>query len=149
MNWQDCAKAFYVDGSLRDIYVRDTRADDWDVFLGAVSSKMTASFVDGEPYPLPTAAKEIFSVNATKSFLLEIRLGQVIINCHFFTEVDIELDIDPSQVTSQAELDSIVEVIELVGRALGKDVVLTDENSPSSIWFAFDAVKSQVRFVAD
>ncbi|WVX49221.1 hypothetical protein ROLI_023100 [Roseobacter fucihabitans] len=44
MDWQDCRKAFYVDGSLREIYVRDTTAADWDVFLDAVSSKITAYF---------------------------------------------------------------------------------------------------------
>ncbi len=149
MKWQDCAKAFNVDGSLRDIYVQDTTVVDWEVFLGAVSTMTTNLFVDGEPLPLPTEVKEIYRDNEKKSFLLEIHLGQVTVNCHFFTKDEIELDIDPAQVTTQTELDSIVAFLAVVGRALGKDVMLTDENLPSSIWFTFDATKSQVRFVAD
>jgi hypothetical protein len=149
MDWQDCKKAFYVDGTLRDVYVRDTTAADWDVFLEAVSSKITATFIDGEPHPLPTHASEIFELNHEKSFLLEILLGQVKMLCYFFIEEEIELDIDPSEVTSQAELDAIVDVLALIGRALGRDVILTDENFPTSIWFVFDASKADVRFVAD
>jgi len=149
MDWQDCRKAFYVDGSLRDIYVQDTTVADWDVFLDAVSSKITATFVDGEPHPLPTQASEIFERSDGESFLLEINLGQVKMNSHFFTEEEIELDIDPSDVTSQTELDAIVDVLAVIGRALGRDVILTDENQPTSVWFVFDPSKADVRFVAD
>ncbi|MDE1130055.1 MAG: hypothetical protein OSA49_00695 [Ascidiaceihabitans sp.] len=149
MDWQDCRKAFYLDGSLRDIYVRNTTAADWDVFLDAVSSKITATFVDGEPHPLPTQASEIFEIENKKSFLLEILLGQVKIKCHFFTEQEIELSIDPSEVTSQAELNAVVDVLTIIGCALGRDVILTDENCPTSVWFIFDASKADVRFVAE
>jgi len=149
VEWQDCREAFYVDGSLRDIYVRDTTLDDWDLFLGAVSSLLTATFVDGEPYPLPTQASEIFERSAETSFLLKIILGQAKMNCHFFTEEEIELDIDPSEVTSQVEFDAIVDVLSLIGSALGRDVILTDENVPTSIWIVFDAINADVRFMTD
>jgi hypothetical protein len=149
MEWQDCREAFYVDGSLRDIYVQDTTVDDWDLFLEAVSCLQTATFVDGDPYPLPTQASEIFERSGETSFLLKIILGQVKMNCHFFTKEEIELDIDPSEVTAQAELDAIVEVLAIVGSALGKDVILTDENVSTSIWIVFDAIKADVRFVTD
>ncbi|ATG43679.1 hypothetical protein [Phaeobacter piscinae] len=149
IDWQDCRGAFYVDGSLRDIYIQDTTAADWDVFLDAISSKIITTFVDGEPHPLPKQASEIFERNGDTSFLLEVTLGQLKMNCHFFTEEEIELDIDPSEVTSQAELDAIIEVLSLLGSALGRDVILTDENMPTSIWIVFDAIKADVHFVAD
>ncbi|ATG44065.1 hypothetical protein PhaeoP18_02313 [Phaeobacter piscinae] len=149
IDWQDCKGAFYVDGSLRDIYIQDTTASDWDVFLDAISSKTITTFVDGEPHPLPTQASEIFERNGDTFFLLEITLGQLKMNCHFFTEEEIELDIDPSEVTSQAELDAIIEVLALLGSTLGRDVILTDENMPTSIWIVFDAIKADVHFVAD
>lgn len=149
MDWDDCKRAFYVDGSLRDVYVANTTVADWDIFLELVSSLKTASFINGEPEQIPTKAPEIFDKNGDVSFLLEIELGKVKLNCHFFTVDEIELDIDPKEVTSQQELDAVGDVLVEIGKSLNKDVVLTDENSPDSRWFLYESSTEKLKFLGD
>lgn len=149
MDWKECKKAFYVDGSLRDIYVQNTTATDWGKFLDLVSSLKTASFRDGEPDNLPTQVAEIFEGTGEASLLLQIDLGKVKLNCHFFTIDEIELDVDPKEVTSQQELDAVIDVLVDVGKSLNKDVILTDENSPNSRWFVYEYSTEKVKFIND
>ena len=129
MDWDACKAAFYVDGSLRDIYVHNTTAADWGKFLKYTSTLKTSYFRNGEPDQLPVQASKIFQEIQNSSLLLVVKLGNVNLNCHFFTEDDIELDIDPKEVTSQREFDAVVGVIVGIGKSLDMDVVLTDENS--------------------
>jgi hypothetical protein len=54
----------------------------------------------------------------------------MIINCHFFTEQEIELDLDPREVNSEERLNSLFRFMKVLGKHLGKEVILTLENSP-------------------
>ncbi len=148
MDWDECKAAFYADGSLRDIYVHNTMAADWGKFLKYVSSLKTSCFRDGKPDQLPTQVPEIFKKSGISSLLLVIELGKVKLNCHFFTVDEIELDIDPKEVTSQQELDAVIDVLVGIGRSLSKDVFLTDENLPESIWFRYSAATGMVTFTS-
>ena len=67
-------------------------------------------------------------------------------HCHFFTTDEIELDLDPREVTSQGQLDAVLDFISNLGAALQRDVVLTEENSPEHVWFKFAAATGQVRY---
>jgi hypothetical protein len=145
MDWDECKAAFYVDGTLRDIYVHYTTDADWGKFLTYASSLKTSFYRRGEPAQLPTQVSEIFEEH---SFFLVIELGKVSLKCHFFTVDEIELDIDPKEVTSQQELDAIIDVLVGIGKSLDKDVVLTDENCPDSKWFEYNAATGTVVFTS-
>lgn len=147
MDWKDCKRAFYVDGSLRDIYVHGTTRVDWDQFLKLLSSLEAEGFVNGQLSQLPKQATEIFEQNGDTSFLAKFEISNVKLNCHFFTVDEIELDIDPKEVTSQQGLDAVVEILALIGKKLGKDVVLTDENTPASRWLIYENSTSKVKFI--
>ena len=83
MDWDECKAALYVDGSLRDIYVHNTTAADWERLLTYTSSLKTSYFHDGEPAQMPTQVTEIFEERDAASFLLVIEAGKVKLNCHF------------------------------------------------------------------
>ena len=146
MDWEKAKAAFYCDGSLRDVYVRNTAFEDWNRFLAYASLHSTSYSVDGEPRPLPAQASEIFEEGDRKAHLLAIKFGEVVLNCHFFTVDELELDIDPRQVTSQHALDVIVQALTNIGKALKKDVILTDENAPTSEWLRYEAASGTVNF---
>jgi hypothetical protein len=55
------------------------------------------------------------------------------INCHFFVPDEIELDIDPREVTGPEELAAVLQFVEQLARATGKDAVLTPESSPEIV----------------
>ena len=56
-----------------------------------------------------------------------------VIACHFFTPDEIELDLDPAEVSSQGAMDSVLRFMGCLGSCLGRDVTLTEENSPERI----------------
>ena len=148
MDWDECKAAFYVDGSLRDIYIHNTTAADWNKFLTYTSTLKTSYSRQGEANQLPTQVTEIFEENDETSFGLVIELGKVKLNCHFFTVHEIELDIDPKEVTSQQDFDAVIDVFVGIGKSLDKDVVLTDENLPKSKWFEYHAATGTVAFTS-
>jgi hypothetical protein len=61
-------------------------------------------FRDGEPIPLPELAAWVFAEREVASVTVSILSGTVTANCHFFG--DLELDVDPREVTSAAAFDS-------------------------------------------
>jgi hypothetical protein len=132
VEWKGVAREFEWDGSLRDIYVLGTGHREWDRFLELCrAGPFALRFeVDGVSKPLPRKAAEIFSKRSEISPLLQIDVGGVRANCHFFTVCEIELDIDPREVNSET-FRSLLTFLCRLGDELGCDVVLTPENVPS------------------
>ncbi len=134
MNWDDCRDAFHLDGSLRDIYVLKTSESDWDEFLSYIRSRgFSCRYTrDNVEADLPHRVADPLS-DQTCAHLLAIDIGDIVLNCHFFTVEDIEVDLEPNAVTSQAELEIVLNFMRDVGIHLSKDVVLTEENNPQFV----------------
>ena len=146
MDWEKAKAAFYCDGSLRDVYVRNTTIEDWNRFLAYASQQSASYYVDGALLPLHYQASEIFEERDRKARLLAINLGKVVLNCHFFTVDELELDIDPKQVTSNHAFDAVFQALTDIGKTLKKDVILTDENAPTSEWLRYEATSGTLKF---
>jgi hypothetical protein len=116
------------DGSLRDIYIRETTLDNWNQFLSVVrETKQYQYFIDGELTQLPTVAVDIFSKKNHQKLLL-VWVGEAQLNCHFFAEGEIELDLDPRQVMKQENFEAIGQFMEQLAIAIQRSVLLTPEN---------------------
>ena len=147
MDQKDYRKAFHQDGSLRDIYVWNVTVDHWETFLDFVQSRGFGLIYsrDGETDQLPSSAANIFA-DRSCTHNLTIDLGGVGVCCHFFLADEIELDIDPRQVTSPAAIDRVLDFMGQLGAHLARDVVLTEENSPEFVWFRYSSRDGVVRY---
>ena len=129
--WETFAGEFYRDGSFRDIYVFETTAEDWSrlgSFLVAEKYKIrfsgawsNASFPDDVGQLFPSGPESALTV-------LTIDVSGVLVNCHFFSQEEIELDLDPAEVDGPSKLDAIFCLMRGLANALGKEVLLTPEN---------------------
>jgi len=146
INWTNCSDIFHRDGSLRDLYVLNTTAKDWQVLLSyLVGSEYKLKYTrDGNEELIPNDVESLL-MDKAYAHNLEIDINRIKVNCHFFSEEEIELDVDPKEVTSQSNLNAIVEFMSNVGAALQKDVTLTEENSQDYVWLKYFADIAQIK----
>jgi hypothetical protein len=140
LNWQDIAAHFSPDGTLRDIYVFQTSMEDWEsvwTLLARSRDHLTFS-VDGVPSEPPTTAAEVFATGAKHSVLAAYAESGFTVNCHFFTQSEIEFDIDPREIGGPDAGEAIARFIAAIGEVTSKPVVLTEENDRSMVIACFD-----------
>ncbi|WP_299427721.1 hypothetical protein [uncultured Shimia sp.] len=148
MKWSDCKDAFRADGSLRDIYVRNTTEDDWNRLFAAFSKYEMTLFCDGDPSPEIEVPAAIFERCNEHHYRLEMLAKGITFQCHFFTVDEIEIDVDPKEIKSQQDLDVVLDVMGAIGRALAKPVILTEEATQNYVWIAFDPATSACKYFA-
>lgn len=148
-NWNDYKADFEWDGSLRDIYVLDTSLSHWQALLDLLHSGTykfsTYAYGEEAPAPLPPSATNLF--NRGIGHLLCINLGPLVLNCHFFTEQEIEFDLDPREVKSQAEAEHLFAFMIHLGNLMNKEVVLTPENGQDSPIFRFLPSVGELQYI--
>lgn len=145
MDWEHCKAAFHTDGSLRDIYIKKTTLTDWNRFITFVSAHEHKYSYNGERVPLPKEAYYIFSERDCSHFL-KVFIDDIQVNCHFFLEQEIELDMNPGEVQSQAKLNTIIKFISELGDHLNRDVILTEENLPTQAWFKYNSQSKTLEY---
>ena len=136
-------KAFYVDGSFRDIYVFETGEHDWQKLLAYLrSGPYSLEFaVDDQPMPLPEHVETIFTLRNDHSTALHIDKAHLALNCFFFTSEEIDFDLDPRDFqgnTADQQISRLLEFLHTIGRVLNKAVILTPEGDRSFALFRFD-----------
>ena len=96
--WDDVREWFQPDGSLLDAYVFDTTVGDWQAFVDLVRSNgwWFAYSEDGRPRRLPARVEDVFARRGEMALLLQVRPApEVLVNVHFFTDEEIEVDFSP------------------------------------------------------
>ena len=78
--------------------------------------------------------------------MLRFRVGGILVVCHFFTPEEIEFDIDPREVTTQAHLDSLLAFLQQLGDRTRKRAVLTPENLPHGPIISYDSETRQFEY---
>lgn len=139
LEWDKLEKEiYYQDGSLRDIYILDIDPGDWGKWVDYINYNYVVSWYNGK-----TGIEEgqiDFSVingylNGEHDLCssANIYIGSIQINCHFFSNSEIENDIDPREITSIAEHEKIIKYMTDLSVIIKKDIILTPENEPSNI----------------
>ena len=126
---------YYSDGSLRDIYVLDTNADNWSEWISYINEnyKVRFTYFDSEGNKI-LKEKIIFEelLKYWKSFEYsldaEFVINEIIFKCYFFSEDEIEIDFWPSEVNSLEQHNSIIEYMKSISKLLKKEIILTPEN---------------------
>lgn len=139
VRYQDLVSELEVDGTLRDIYAFNTTIADWSRLLTlAPSLGEVAYFYGGEEAPLPSIANSIFE-DRDRGHYLRINLSGPVIHAHFFIADQIELSFEPREITSQAQLDLVLNFCAKIGREIKRDIRITPENLPDIIYLYYSA----------
>lgn len=126
-------KVFYNDGSLRDIYVFNVNLTDWQKFLNWILNSNWDIVFYKDGYVTEYNEKDViqlFQEKVNHRILMSIKTNQVLINCHFFSEDEIEDDIDPKEVKSKTEAYTVFEFMKELSIILNKQSILSREISP-------------------
>ena len=73
-------------------------------------------------------------------------MGMATLNCHFFTEDEVEFDLDPREMKPEL-LGTLVDFFRLLGEATTKPVLLTMENMPEAVIMRFEPTTGKVEYV--
>jgi hypothetical protein len=86
---------------------------------------------------LPIRVDKMFEPEYDFTPLLSIKVGSVILNCHFFTGREIDFDFDPREITSEFQAAQVFTFIHQIGKLLNKEVIVTPSNYQSYVIFKF------------
>ena len=138
MEWNQLRdNIYYVDGSLRDIYIQNTTKEDWILWANYVNNHYKISFF--------SASEDVSDdkINISKVFdywngeddyclSATIFLGNILVKIYFFSDAEIENNIKPNEINSIDDHLMVVDYMNRISILLGKKVILTPENySPS------------------
>ncbi len=139
-HWIEFKEEFEADGSLRDVYIEDINLAKWDQFLDFIKlSKYEVEFRHGGSLQsLPGTFSSIKNLQGTEPTILSIKLNaNFCLNCHFFVESEIELDLSPRDVSSEADFEVLLEFLEKLSSSLACRVTLTPENMPKQVILSY------------
>ena len=141
MRWHDLSQFFEVDGSLRDIIVRETSVSDWDKLISLTFQIGEVSYQrDGEDAVLPPSAAVLLD-DKEHAHCMKVDFGGPVANAHFLSSDEIELDIDPREIRSQAALDAILSFCTELSWALERDVTITEESNSEAILLCYSRLQ--------
>jgi hypothetical protein len=150
MDWNIIKEnVYYEDGSLRDIYVLNTSAEDWRKWTQLVNRKYKVSFYNGQTGQT-TDKIDFKAVNAFWTGKTDFTNGAVIaignftVNCHFFCADEFENDVCPREIHSPDSHHMLMEYLTDVSCQLGKKVLLTSENSTESVLIEADGERTRL-----
>lgn len=121
--------SFEYDGSLVDIYVENTSFQHWEIFVTYLSETYPEVIfsIDGSKTSLPVNVEKIFSDKENHSFTASFRISNAIVNAHFFSSDEIEMDFYPKDFSSLQEVEVLVEFCRRISNLLGLNVKFTPE----------------------
>ncbi|MET8088490.1 hypothetical protein [Micromonospora sp. NPDC005237] len=153
--WDDVRNFFDPDlmGSLPDVVVPDTSVDDWQAVLDAVSaSGWTFQYSEGETV-LPAPRAEAVFARPADAECAELRVwptADVLAIFRFYAVEEIDFDVDLRELQGQERLDVFCGFLRVIGRLLGKPVLMDSEGgNHSHPVLGFDVETDQVVLLAD
>ena len=136
MTWKEFALEFVWDGAWRDIYVVGANLEDWQCLLDELIASMPHDidfYIQGNKVSSAPSAKVIFERRHETSTLLQVTLGKVHLNCHFFCEEEIEFDLDPREMKSDEDLQAVKAFMRTLANVTNKPAILTHENDQEAV----------------
>ena len=127
---------FETDGSLRDIYVKDIDKSVWNALIASIrEAEYIFKFFHGQSeLNLPDSFCAIKNMQKTDPTTLKLWLpGNIQVNCHFFSDHQIELDVSPLEIHNEGSFKQLVSFLYWLAITTSSEVLLTHENSPSQV----------------
>lgn len=129
---------YYWDGSWRDLYILNTNKENWIKWVNYVNQHYIINWYNGktgieENQINYDVIKEYFDGEHDLCSLAKIFIDKIQINCHFFSESEIENDIDPREINSIEDHKKVLRYMTDLSMILNKEVILTPESEPEVI----------------
>ncbi|MEV4583238.1 hypothetical protein AB0K16_59540 [Nonomuraea jabiensis] len=158
--WDDVKVLFdpEINGALPDVVVEGTTVEDWQVLLDLVGARgwQYAYSVGGEQMELISAVGMAEAAYAGSSpeprVTPELRvwpIADMLIIFRMYQIESIDFDVDLRELQGQEGLDVLVDFFCLIGRRLGKSVLMSAEGSPGHPNLGFDVDADRVVLMAD
>ncbi len=89
---------------------------------------------------MPRDLEALFCVKpgADGRYFLSFKVGDVVLDCHFFTLTEVEFSFEPGPVT-ETSLGHLLAFMIDMGEVTRKTVTMTSENFPQSAIFKYDS----------
>lgn len=158
--WDDVKVLFdpEVNGALPDVVVEGTTVEDWQALLDLVRAQgwQYAHSVGDEPMEFASAADMAQAAGVDGPPELRVTcdlrvwpIPDVLAIFRMFQLESIDFDVDLRELQGQERLDVLVEFLCLIGRRLGKSVLMSAEGSPGHPDLGFDVDADQVVLMVD
>ncbi|WP_139957800.1 hypothetical protein [Flavicella sediminum] len=134
MNWKELnIDIYFWDGSWRDIFILDTDRKDWKVFVDFINEKFDIKWFNENTQKTETKINferliDFWDKKIEWNNTANIYLDNIQINTHFFTENEIELDIDPREFNGINDHEKLMEFLTELSSRLNKRIKITPEN---------------------
>ncbi|GAA2300102.1 hypothetical protein GCM10010149_56370 [Nonomuraea roseoviolacea subsp. roseoviolacea] len=150
--WDD-VKPFFdtrYNGVLPDVVVEGTSTKDWQILLDLVQSRNWKGEYqrDGVPSALPTAA-ELVAEGAGSADLNVWPVPEVRAIFRPYSAESIDFDLDLRELQGQERLDVLLEFLTVIGRRLGKSVLMSPEGDYGHPVLGYVVETDQVALLAD
>lgn len=154
LRWDDVKVLFdpEVNGALPDVVVERTTVEDWQLLLDLVRAQgwQCTYSVGGEPTELTSAAGMAEAAHAGETPELRVRpVNDMLLIFRMYQVESIDFDVDLRELRGQERLDVLMDVFRLIGRRLGKSVLLSAEGSPDHPDLGFDVDADRVVLLVD
>ena len=134
--WNDIKDEFELDGSLRDIYVESIEPIVWDHFIARIKeSEYRIHFSHGDlERELPDDFGTIREMQSSEPTILLIWISDNIqLNCHFFVDTEIELNVSPHDIQSEFAYSQLLSFLEWLASLTASEVKLTHEGMQEQV----------------
>ncbi|GGF18514.1 hypothetical protein [Hymenobacter cavernae] len=132
-NWNDIKWIFEPDGSLIDIYVQDVTLRKWERLIDFLNTNYDLRFGEDDSNQINKEHVVKYLSDATgeiEAKTLKIYLEGINVHCYFFLSDQIEFDIDPKEINSLIDFESIEYFMISISKLLNSQVTLTGESTP-------------------
>ncbi|MEV7886081.1 hypothetical protein ACWD3I_05360 [Streptomyces sp. NPDC002817] len=152
--WDDVKECFDPDatGTLPDLRVPHTSADDWQALLDLVVERgWNHEYMEGATeLPLPRAADVLTRPLDAECPQLRVRPAEDMLAIfRFLADEEIDFDMDLRELQGQERLDLFCDFLRTVGRRLGKSVFMDPEGACGHPFLKFDAGLGKVVFLGE
>jgi len=127
-DWDLVKGDFAHDGALRDIYVLNTSAADWQRMIELVRDYAPEFAIGGQSADFPAEMRSLWQDKTAETSFMRFKISGIMFHCFFYQEEEIEFDIEPREVASAEHLEALLGFLRRLGDVLGKTVILTSEN---------------------
>jgi len=151
-NWDEIKWFFEADGSLRDIYIQDIILADWEKLIDFINSNYQLKFGENDSNQIDKEYIMKFLTDETSEMettSLRIDFNRINIHCYFFLNNQIEFDIDPKEINSLNDFETIEKFMTSISKTLNSQITLTAQSYPEFPIFKIDFHKNINKFLTE